>query len=94
MGVGVGDFKGEGWGAGFPALVFLSPSPHLAGELRPNGRRKLARLLQVGRGRLHPQQVGVRRVREAARDRGVDAVAHDEETFGRARARAELRVVG
>ena len=53
---------------------------------------ELARLAEVGRRGLHPDEVGVRRVGEAARDRRLDAAADAEEALRRALARQELVV--
>ena len=53
---------------------------------------ELARLGQVRRGGLAPDQVGVRRVGEAARDRGLDAALDAEEALGRALAGQERAV--
>ena len=53
---------------------------------------ELLGLRHVGRRGLAPDQVGVRRVGEAAGDRGVDAVADAEEALRRALAGAELAV--
>ena len=47
---------------------------------------------EVGRRRLEPHEIGIRRVGQATRDRCVDAVAHAEEALGRALARGELAV--
>ena len=57
-----------------------------------DGLRKLAGLLQVRGGRLHPQHVGMGRIRQAARDRGLDPVLDAEEALRRALARAERAV--
>ena len=54
--------------------------------------RELARLVEVGRRRLHPDEVGVRRVGEAARDRRLDAGRDAEEALRRALAGDERRV--
>ncbi len=53
---------------------------------------ELARLFDVRFGRLDPEQVGVRRVREAARDRRVESPAHRVESLGRAFAGQKLGV--
>ena len=50
---------------------------------RVDGIGELPRLIQVRGGGLHPEQVRVRRVREAAGDAGRDAVAHPEEALRR-----------
>ena len=55
-------------------------------------RRERLRLVQVRRGGLAPDEVGVRRVREPAGDGRVEAVAHAEEPLGRALAGAELAI--
>ena len=49
-------------------------------------------LVEVGRRGLAPDQVGVRRVGQAARDRRLDAAGDAEEALGRALARQELAV--
>ena len=64
----------------------------LAGELLVDRGGELLGLRHVGRRRLAPDQVGVGGVGEAARDRGVDAVADAEEALRRALAGAELAV--
>src|SRR6266508_914658 len=64
----------------------------LARELLPDRLGELARLAHVRRRRLAPEQVGVRRVRETAGDRGLDAVVDAEEALGRPLTRAERAV--
>src|SRR5581483_195410 len=46
--------------------------------------RELLRLTEVGRRRLEPEDVRVRRVREPARDCRIEAVLHAVETLARA----------
>ena len=54
--------------------------------------RELLRLLEVGRRGLAPDEVGVRRVGEPPRDRGLDPVGDPEEALGRALPAAERLV--
>ena len=64
----------------------------LARVLRVDGLGELRGLVEVGRRRLAPEEVGVRRVRERARDRRLDAGLDAEEPLGRALAGEELAV--
>jgi len=61
----------------------------LAGELLVDGLGEQARLLEIGLARLAPDQVGVRGVGEAARDGGLEPVAHVEVALGGALAGGE-----
>ncbi|CUJ65274.1 Uncharacterised protein [Achromobacter xylosoxidans] len=65
----------------------------LARELAMDRVGELAGVFQVGRGGFAPDQVGVRRVGQAARDRLVDAGAGAEEAFHGALAGDERAVV-
>ena len=53
---------------------------------------ELARLAEIGRRGLEPDQVAVRRIGERACDHGLEAVAHVEEALGRALAGDERGV--
>ena len=64
----------------------------LAGELLVDGLRELRGLVEVRRGRLAPEHVGVRGVRERAGDRRLDSRSDAEEALGGALARHELHV--
>ena len=57
-----------------------------------NGIREAARLADVRRGRLHPEQIGVGRVRNRARGRRIDAAFDHEEAFRRALAGEEWMI--
>ncbi len=64
----------------------------LAGELGVHGLGEPAREFEVRLGRLHPEQVGVRRVGEAAGDDRLDAVPHLVEPLSGAGAGEERAV--
>src|SRR3546814_869063 len=65
-----------------------------AGELGMDGGGKLAGKLQVGLAGFAPDQIGIRRVGEAAADRLIQAIAGLEEALGGALARSEERREG
>ncbi len=65
----------------------------LAGEAVVDRLRELPRLAEIRRRRLEPDEVGIRRVREPARDGGVDPVADAVEALRRPLPRDEVAVV-
>ena len=65
---------------------------HLPGIFRVHGVGELLRFRERGVRGLAPDQIGVRRVRDGARDRGVDAALRVEEALVRALARDERPV--
>ena len=64
----------------------------LPGNSRADRVGERSSLIQVGRRRLAPQHVRERRVRQAARDRGVQSRLHAVEALARPRAGREARV--
>src|SRR5689334_15695451 len=65
---------------------------HLSGCGLMNGLGELPRFGEIWRRRLAPEEIGVRRVRDGARDGALDAAAETEKTLCRPVAYTELAI--